>query len=219
MDNDTGFADDVTVTVTTLPTKGTAVVSGSPGPQAGIVITYTANIGATGADSFVYTVLDADGVTTDTATVTLAVGLGAKDDTATTTRNQPVDINVGSQRHGLRQYRHGDDRRRVLQCRRLRHGHGGFGPAHGVVVTYTPVSAVNTPGYAETFIYTIDDGVLPPDTATVNVTVNNRYRLQHPAHIAIDTAGSTRSVGLAHSPCPAQTRRYAVGSQRSRRIW
>ena len=99
--NDTAFVDDVTVTVTTLPTKGTAIVSGSPGPQAGILITYTANIGDVGDDSFIYTVLDADGVTSDTATVALAVGLGAKNDTATTTRNQPVNINVGANDTGF----------------------------------------------------------------------------------------------------------------------
>jgi len=97
--NDTGFADPVTVEVTTPPAKGGAVVTGtSPGPQAGIRIQYTAAAGQSGADSFVYTVTDADGITTDTATVTLNVlPFGANDDVGATTRNKgPVNINVGA---------------------------------------------------------------------------------------------------------------------------
>ncbi|MCL4791252.1 MAG: hypothetical protein KJ040_04280, partial [Gammaproteobacteria bacterium] len=192
MANDTAFADDVTVTVTTLPTKGTAVVSGSPGPQAGVRINYTANIGAVGTDSLVYTVLDADGVTTDTATVTLAVGLGAKDDVATTTRNQPVNINVGANDTGF-------DNTVTVSVNSGSFSAGGSalvtagngGAPAGIVVTYTPASAVNTPTYTETFSYTIDDGVLPPDTAVVSVTVNNRIPVAADDSISIDTAGAT----------------------------
>ena len=189
--NDTAFVDDVTVTVTTLPTKGTAIVSGSPGPQAGILITYTANIGAVGDDSFVYTVLDADGVTSDTAMVTLAVGLGAKSDTAVTTRNQPVNINVGANDTGF-------DNTVTVSVNGGSFSAGGSasvtagngGPPGGIVVTYTPVSAVNSPGYTETFTYTIDDGVTT-DTATVTVTVNNQIPDAADGSISIDTAGAT----------------------------
>jgi outer membrane receptor protein involved in Fe transport len=192
MANDTAFVDNVTVTVTTLPTKGTAIVSGSPGPQAGILITYTANIGAVGDDSFVYTVLDADGVTSDAATVTLAVGLGAKSDTAVTTRNQPVNINVGANDTGF-----GNDVTVSVDGGSFSAGGsasvtaGNNGPPGGIVVTYTPVSAVNSPAYTETFSYTIDDGVQPPDTATVTVTVNNQVPDAPDGSISIDTAGAT----------------------------
>ncbi len=71
--NDVNFTDPVTVTVTTNPTKGTAVVTGSPGNRSAIRIVYTANSNATGADSFVYTVLNSDNTTSDTATVTVTV--------------------------------------------------------------------------------------------------------------------------------------------------
>ena len=68
---------------------------------------------------------------------------------------------------------------------------GNGGPPGGIVVTYTPVSAVNSPAYTETFSYTIDDGVQPPDTATVTVTVNNQIPDAADGTISIDTAGAT----------------------------
>lgn len=189
--NDTAFANPVTVTVTTNPTKGTAIVSGSPGPQSGILITYTANIGAFGGDTFVYTVLDADGTTSDTATVTMAVGIGAKDDTATTTRNQAVNINVGTNDTGF-------DNSVTVTINPGSFSAGGFavvasgngGPASGIVVAYTPSSAANAnSGYNETFTYTIDDGVLPADTATVNVRVNNQQPNAIAGNIDVSTLG------------------------------
>ena len=78
--NDTGFNDPVTVTVTTPPTQGTATVMvngapGSQGTQADITIAYTADVGASGNDSFGYTV--ADSVNSDTATVSLAINVSA----------------------------------------------------------------------------------------------------------------------------------------------
>lgn len=78
--NDTGFNNPVTVTITTQPAQGTAtvMVNGSPGNlgnQADITIIYTANVGASGSDSLVYTVTD--GVNSDTATVSLAINVSA----------------------------------------------------------------------------------------------------------------------------------------------
>ena len=78
--NDTGFNDPVTVTITTPPAQGTATVlvngvPGSQGNQANIAITYTADVGASGNDSFGYTVTD--GVNSDTATVSLAINVSA----------------------------------------------------------------------------------------------------------------------------------------------
>lgn len=72
--NDVNFTDPVAVTVATQGTKGVATVVGtSPGPRSGITITYTSNPGATGTDSFVYTVLNSDGLTSDTGTVTVSI--------------------------------------------------------------------------------------------------------------------------------------------------
>jgi hypothetical protein len=78
--NDTGFDDPVTVTITTPPTQGTAtvLVNGTPGNQgnqAVIAIGYTADVDASGNDSFAYTVTD--GVNSDAATVSLAIDVAA----------------------------------------------------------------------------------------------------------------------------------------------
>ena len=70
--NDTGFTDPVTVTVTTLPTKGTIGAISPTGPAAGMTITYTANIGTVGADSFDYEMTDGTPAS-DTATVTVDI--------------------------------------------------------------------------------------------------------------------------------------------------
>jgi MYXO-CTERM domain-containing protein len=70
--NDTGFLDPVTVTVTTPPTKGTITAISAPGPTTGMTVTYTANVGALGADSFVYQMVDSTPFS-DSATVSLNV--------------------------------------------------------------------------------------------------------------------------------------------------
>jgi outer membrane receptor protein involved in Fe transport len=76
MANDTGFSDPVTVTISTPPTQGTAtvLVNGAPGNQgnqADIMISYIADVGASGDDTLIYTVTD--GANTDSATVALAI--------------------------------------------------------------------------------------------------------------------------------------------------
>ena len=93
--NDTGFAGPVTVTVITNPTKGIATVTSAPGAAAGQTITYTSNVGATGTDTFVYSMTD--GVNTDTATVTVNIlPFGANNDAVATTRGvSPAPIAVG----------------------------------------------------------------------------------------------------------------------------
>lgn len=69
--NDGGFGSPLTVAIVTPPTQGTAAVNGSPGAASGITVTYTPGAGYIGWDSLVYSVTD--GVSSDTATVTLAV--------------------------------------------------------------------------------------------------------------------------------------------------
>ena len=69
--NDGGFGNPVTVAIATPPSKGTAVVNGSPGAASSISVTYTPGPGYVGWDSLVYGVTD--GVSSDTATLTLAV--------------------------------------------------------------------------------------------------------------------------------------------------
>lgn len=72
MGNDGGFADPVTVTIVTPPANGSVVISGSPGPAVGILLTYTPAAGFQGIDTFEYSA--SDGVQADTAAVTVTVG-------------------------------------------------------------------------------------------------------------------------------------------------
>ena len=69
--NDGGFGSPVTVAIVTPPSQGTAVVNGSPGAATSITVTYKPGAGYIGWDSLVYSV--SDGVSSDTATLTLAV--------------------------------------------------------------------------------------------------------------------------------------------------
>ncbi|MDH4022552.1 MAG: Ig-like domain-containing protein [Gammaproteobacteria bacterium] len=172
--NDSGFNDPVTVTVSTPPAKGTAVVVGtSPGPQAGITIEYTANGGATGADTFVYTVQDAG--TTDTATVSVNIlAFGANDDTATTrTNSAAIDINVGANDAGF------TDPVTITITAAPDAGGTATPPAGSValangIISYTPAAtAPGTATYTETFTYQVTDAVPQSDTAVVTVTVTN----------------------------------------------
>jgi hypothetical protein len=185
--NDTAFTNPVTVAVTTPPTKGTAVVVGSPGTQAGIRINYTANVAATGADSFVYTVTDADNITTDTATVSINIlAFGANDDTAATRLNTLANIPVGANDLGFTDP--------VTVTIVVAPNQGGTavpaapGAAAGQVVTYTPVAVLGTPTYTETFTYQMTDGTLT-DSGVVTVTVNNAVPDAKVGAITISTAG------------------------------
>jgi iron complex outermembrane receptor protein len=187
--NDDNFADPVTVTVTTPPAKGAAVVTDSPGAASVVRIEYTAGALETGADSFVYEVTD--GVNTDTATVTInIIEFGANPDAATTRRNTPVAINVGANDIGF-----GDTAAVTVNPGSFSNGGsatvtaGNGGPPAGIVVTYTPVADPGTPTYVETFTYTIDNDDLPPATATVSVTVNNSVPVAAAGAINISTGG------------------------------
>jgi iron complex outermembrane receptor protein len=170
--NDLGFADPVTVTIVTEPTKGEVTVDGSPGNAAGITITYTAEPGSGGPDSFVYSISSATGI--DTATVSLIINYFAANDTATTTRNVPVTINALANDIGF------PDPVTVEITGAPNNGgsveiQGDLpGPAADISILYTPSSAPGTPGYTETFSYTITGPNGEVDTATVSVSVTNR---------------------------------------------
>ncbi|MEZ5565341.1 MAG: Ig-like domain-containing protein [Gammaproteobacteria bacterium] len=183
--NDTGLTDTpITVAITTNGTLGTATVNGSPGDPSAITVTYTPNPGATGQDTFVYTVTD-NSAAFDTATVTVDITpLGANDDTATTTRNTPVDISVMANDVGF------SDPVTVTIGTAPGAGTatvaGSGGPQAAVRITYTPnAGAVG----ADTFTYIVDDGVNPAATATVSVTVTNITPTAAAGAIAIATAG------------------------------
>jgi len=83
--NDSGFTDPVTVAVTVLPAQGTISAISLPGPAAGMTVTYTANAGASGPDSFVYEMTDST-PQADQATVSVIIspdtdGDGVPDET------------------------------------------------------------------------------------------------------------------------------------------
>jgi hypothetical protein len=93
-ENDTGFTDNVTVTVEAgdEPEHGSITSISAAGPAAGQTITYTPDAGYIGPDSFVYTVTGTPN--NDTATVTLnVVPFGANDYEDSTTRGVAKTIN------------------------------------------------------------------------------------------------------------------------------
>ncbi len=77
--NDTGFANPVSVSVTTLPAQGTISAISPAGPAAGMTITYTANAGATGIDSFAYEMTDST-PRSDQATVSVVISPDTDED-------------------------------------------------------------------------------------------------------------------------------------------
>ena len=179
--NDNSFSNPAISNVT-IPGKGTATISGT-------TISYSANVGATGADTFDYTVLDGDGVTSDTATVVVNIlPGGANDDFFTTTRNHAsIDFNVDDNDSGF-----GSSRTITIT---VGPDQGGTatpveaGPPNDLVIRYTPATtAINTPTYTETFTYEIDDGTVS-GTAVVTVTVNN----------TVPVAGDTGAPGVTIS--------------------
>ena len=68
--NDTGFSFPATVTITTPPSNGGALVSGSPGAPGGVLLTYTPTGGFVGTDSLVYRVTDGVSISFAAVTVT-----------------------------------------------------------------------------------------------------------------------------------------------------
>ena len=150
------------ITSVTTPTNGNVVIN------SGGTVTYTANEGFYGEDTFEYTVTvtNADGTTTtETATVTVTVTLSpfAIDDEAVTDANIPIDINVLDNDYD-------ED--------------GNINP-ESVVITEDPfdgtvvVNADGTVTYTpntdfigeDTFVYQVCDNDGLCDTATVTVVV------------------------------------------------
>ena len=171
--------DTLSVTDATTPADGTVQVNDDG------TITYTPAAGFTGTDTFDYTITD--GIATDTATVTVAVGNGtptAVDDEASTRRNRPVDIAV------LANDTDPDgDTLSVTDATT---------PADGTVeinddgtVTYTPAAGFTG---TDTFDYTITDGIAD-DTATVTVAVGNG------TPVAVDDEARPGGTGRSTSRC------------------
>jgi hypothetical protein len=137
------------------------------------VCTYTPPEGFSGSDSFIYTASDGSG-STDSATVTVAVNRVngppvAVDDSVTTLKNTPVDVNVlgnDSDPDGdaliVSDYQPSSAQGGTVRC------------TDGGMCTYSP--PVNLIGRDE-FAYTISDGNGGTDSARVTVTVNQANNL------------------------------------------
>jgi hypothetical protein len=152
--------DPLTITGTTDPPHGTAVVN--PGGT----VTYTPDDDYVGPDSFSYTISDGrGGNSTANVTITVAETLNraplAGDDTATTKRNKRVTIHV------LRNDSDPDgDSLRVTAATSPRTGTVTIN--RGRTITYTPQSGFTG---TDSFRYTVDDGKGGTDEATVTITV------------------------------------------------
>ncbi|RYD68314.1 MAG: tandem-95 repeat protein, partial [Sphingomonadales bacterium] len=140
---------------TTAAAKGTVAIVGTE-------VTYTANAGVSGTDTFTYTAKDAAGATsTATVTVNLDRAPVAVNDTYTINAGATAKLNVTTNDT--------DPDNDAVTLTAV------GSPAHGTVVvnadntlSYTP-----TTGYtgADTFTYTISDGKGGTATGTVNLTV------------------------------------------------
>jgi hypothetical protein len=166
--NDTGFADPVTVTVTTQPGQGTITAVDPPGPAAGMTVTYQANIGASGADSFVYSVADSL-ANADAATVSVSItaSQAADDGPVAASPGLPVVIPVGANDTGFTNP--------VTVTITTPPSQGAVtaisppGSPAFMTVTYQPnVSASG----ADSFVYTMTDTLGNTDTGTVSVTIS-----------------------------------------------
>jgi hypothetical protein len=134
------------------------------------VCTYTPPEGFSGSDSFIYTASDGSG-STDSATVTVVVNRVngppvAVDDSVTTLKNTPVDVNVlgnDSDPDGdaliVSDYQPSSAQGGTVRC------------TDGGMCTYSP--PVNFIG-RDDFAYTISDGNGGTDSASVTVTVANQ---------------------------------------------
>ncbi|WP_291083328.1 Ig-like domain-containing protein [Flavobacterium sp. BFFFF1] len=169
------------IVIATPPTNGVAVVNtnGTPNDPTDDTITYTPNANFNGADSFTYTIADADGQTS-TATVNIAVMPDAPTNDAPQANNDTVTITEGNN---------------VNISVLANDTFGGDGPSNGAIfVATTPSNGIATvnlngtpnnptddfityipnPGYngPDSFTYTIEDADGQLSTATVFITVN-----------------------------------------------
>ena len=179
--NDTD-ADGDTLSLTGFdqPTNGALVDNGDG------TLTYTPNIGYTGADSFAYTVSDGN----DTATATVNLNINdpaantppvAVDDAGSTDADTPLVLSIA----GLLANDTDADGDTLSLT--------GFDqPTNGALVDNGDGTLTYTPniGYtgADSFAYTVSDG---NDTATATVNLNINDPAANTPPVAVDDAGST----------------------------
>ncbi len=156
-----GTIDPATVEIVTQPESGSVVVSDSG------LATYTPNAGYTGLDSFTYTVKNTEGVTTNVATVNLAidstnVAPEVADDTATVDEDSAITISV------LDNDTDTDGTLDVASLTIISQPASGDVTIDEDKVTYTPAENFN--GFDE-FSYRIADNDSATSIATVSMTI------------------------------------------------
>ena len=173
--NDSDTEGDAVLTIDQQGGNGTAVVN-----QDG-TITYTANDGFTGLDTFTYQLDDGTNPPV-TATVEVNVDVPneapvAVDDTATTALNTAVNIDVLAN--------DSDTEGDALTVTLDQQGANGTAEVNqDGTITYTPVDGFLG---TDTFTYQIDDGTNAPVTATVNVDVT----APNESPVAVDDTATT----------------------------
>ena len=167
--------DSLSLAIVSNPTNGSAVVNnnGTPGNTSDDFITYNPNPNINGSDSFIYQVDDGNGGI-DTATVTLTINPvndppEAQNDSAITNEDTAVTINVLDNDSDIE----GDSTLSVVTNPSNGSAVVNTNNTPGVLtddfIIYTP--NLNTNG-TDSFTYQLNDGVNPPATATVNLTIN-----------------------------------------------
>jgi outer membrane protein OmpA-like peptidoglycan-associated protein len=158
--NDTGLGDGpITVSIAVEPAHGTVVVNPDH------TVTYTPDPDYVGADTFSYTVTDADGQTS-TAAVAVTVSdvddvPAAADDVATVVEDVATRIDILANDTGL-----GDGP--IVVTFPVPPAHGTLTLEDDSTVTYTPAPEYSGP---DSFEYTVTDSDGQTSTATVSITV------------------------------------------------
>jgi hypothetical protein len=170
--------DTLTFSVSTNPSNGTVVLSGTNNE----VATYTPNTNYNGSDSFIYTANDGT-VDSDSATIFLTVNAvndapTAEDITVSTNENRMMQLSITLDGSDV----DGDN----LTYQIVESVSNGTltDPSAGDTVTYTPGSNFNG---TDTFTYKANDGTADSNTATVTITVT----AVNDAPIALDITTST----------------------------
>lgn len=182
--------DTGTVTITTNPANGSASVSGTAGDLTNATLTYTPDADFFGSDSLVYTVTNSLGAT-DTGTISISVaGVNddpvANDDTAETSRNRSVTIDVLAN-DSLGPANENQTATVTVPTQ----------PANGTVTVNANNQLVFTPATdfvgTTTITYQLSDGV-STDTATVDVTVNDFVSSVISGQLFVDQITNIRDV-------------------------
>ncbi|NEO94563.1 MAG: tandem-95 repeat protein [Moorea sp. SIO3G5] len=176
LDNDIDIdGDSLTLTIVGNPSNGNAVVNnnGTPSDRTDDLITYTPNPNTNGNDSFTYQVDDGNGGI-DTATVNLTINPvndppEAGDDRPSTDEDTAVNINVLDNDSDIE----GDSSLSVVSNpsngSAVVNNNNTPGDPTDDFISYTPNLNYNG---TDSFTYQLNDGVNPPATATVNLTIN-----------------------------------------------